>query len=222
MSSISKPNTFSANTTMSSSEVNDNFDTIYNDYNGSISSVNLASNAVTTAKIADSNVTTAKIADASVTNAKIGNGLVAQVVDAYLNTSGTTSSTIPLDDTIPQNTEGTEVLTVAITPTSSTNVLKVRARIMVTAGSGATSQQIALFRDTTAGAIAAGFIGITASSGAGHLIVEASVVAGSTSETTFKVRIGSAGGASRWNGSGGRYFGDIPKSYIEVTEVKAA
>lgn len=45
MSTISKPNTFSAGATIIASQHNDNFDTIYNDYNGSISNVNLASNA---------------------------------------------------------------------------------------------------------------------------------------------------------------------------------
>ena len=71
MSIISKPNTFTPNTTISSSEINDNFDTIYDNYNGGITSANLATDAVTTAKIADSNVTTAKIADANVTSAKL-------------------------------------------------------------------------------------------------------------------------------------------------------
>lgn len=76
MGNIAKPNNFSANTTISSSQVNDNFDTIYNDYNGSIDANNLATGAVTAAKIADSNVTTAKIADANVTTAKINNSSV--------------------------------------------------------------------------------------------------------------------------------------------------
>lgn len=71
MSIINKPNDFSPNTTISSSEVNANFDTIYNDYNGGITAANLATDSVTTAKIADSNITTAKIADANVTSAKL-------------------------------------------------------------------------------------------------------------------------------------------------------
>lgn len=71
MSILSKPYTFSPNTTASSSEVNANFDTLYNDYNGGISAANLADNAVTTAKITDLNVTTAKLADDSVTPAKL-------------------------------------------------------------------------------------------------------------------------------------------------------
>lgn len=71
MANVSKPNTFSSNTTISSSAVNDNFDTIYNEFNGSIDASNLATDAVTTAKIADSNVTTAKIASDAVTVAKL-------------------------------------------------------------------------------------------------------------------------------------------------------
>lgn len=71
MSIVSKPYTFSPNTTISSSQANANFDTLYNDYNGSISAANLATDSITTAKIADSNVTTAKIADLNVTTGKI-------------------------------------------------------------------------------------------------------------------------------------------------------
>ena len=71
MSMVAKPYTFSANTSLSSSQMNANFDTLYNDYNGGIAAANLASNSVITAKIADSNVTTAKIADDAVTTAKI-------------------------------------------------------------------------------------------------------------------------------------------------------
>lgn len=73
MTVISKPNTFSPNTAISSSQINANFDVLYNDYNGGISASNLASGAVTTDKIADANVTTAKIADSNVTSPKMSN-----------------------------------------------------------------------------------------------------------------------------------------------------
>lgn len=76
MSTIAKPHTFSPNTTISSSQVNADFDTLYNDYNGSIDASNLATSAVSTAKIADGAVTTAKIADSNVTTAKLNLGWV--------------------------------------------------------------------------------------------------------------------------------------------------
>lgn len=71
MAIVNKPNTFSGNTTISSSEVNSNFDTIYNEFNGSISAANLADDAVTAAKLADNAVVTANITDAAVTPAKL-------------------------------------------------------------------------------------------------------------------------------------------------------
>ena len=76
MSTVVKPNTFTPNTTISSSEINDNFDTIYNEFNGNISATNLATNAITTAKITDSNVTTAKLADGAITTAKLDSSVV--------------------------------------------------------------------------------------------------------------------------------------------------
>ncbi len=67
MANINRPNTFTPNSTISSSQVNDDFDTIYSEFNGNISSANLADNAVTTAKIADDAVTSAKIANNTIT-----------------------------------------------------------------------------------------------------------------------------------------------------------
>lgn len=52
MGTITKPNDFTAGSTIVASEVNDNFDTIYNDYNGSISNANIdASAAIAESKI---------------------------------------------------------------------------------------------------------------------------------------------------------------------------
>lgn len=47
-------------TGIDASDVNNPFNTIYNDYNGGITAANLASGAVTTTKITDANVTPAK------------------------------------------------------------------------------------------------------------------------------------------------------------------
>lgn len=68
MANVSKPNTFTANTTISSSQVNDNFDTIYNEFNGNISGANLAAGAVTSSKIANS---------VSLTDVEVTGGLTA-------------------------------------------------------------------------------------------------------------------------------------------------
>lgn len=88
MATINLPNTFSADTTALASEVNDNFTTIVNEFNGSISAANLASNAITTAKITDANVTADKLATNAVTTAKIND---AAVTTAKINDSAVTS-----------------------------------------------------------------------------------------------------------------------------------
>ena len=107
MAIVNKPNTFSGNTTISSSEVNSNFDTLYNEFNGSISSANLVDDAVTAAKLADNAVVTAnissdavtatKIADDAVTAAKLAKGMIKNrrggtSGDASWGSNGTTNT----------------------------------------------------------------------------------------------------------------------------------
>lgn len=130
---------------------------------------------------------------------------------------------IPQDDTIPQNTEGQEVMTLAITPTSATSLLKIEVMC-----SGATSNNgnftIALFQDTTANALSAAECKGNNSSpnmyDTGALTYV--MVAGTTSATTFKVRMGpfSAAGTNYFNGlSGGRKHGGVANSGIIITEI---
>lgn len=76
MGTIIKPYTFSNGTDAEAPEVNANFDTIYNEFNGNIAAANIASNAITTAKVNDSAITTAKINDSAITTAKIADDAV--------------------------------------------------------------------------------------------------------------------------------------------------
>lgn len=81
MATITKPFTFVDATTANAADVNQNFDEIYDEFNGNISSDNLADGAVTTAKIADAAVTIAKLSGIDMTDytptltgMSIGNG----------------------------------------------------------------------------------------------------------------------------------------------------
>lgn len=218
--------------TADASDINTPLNTIYDDYNGNIDQNNLADGAVTAAKLATDAVTNVKVAnnaidtaelvDGAVTSDKVADGILVNHAIATLNSSSTTSSIIPFDDTIPQNTEGTEILTVSITPKSSTNILVVEAKVAFSNGAGVTDTTIAIFRDSTANAKCADYADGVPSDGTGSLIAKFSETAGATSSTTFKVRIGVNGGTVRWNGSGARRFGDIPKTSIEVWEYKAS
>ncbi len=149
-------------------------------------------------------------------------GAVVQELVNATNTVDTGTDIIPLDDTIPQNTEGKEFITLAITPKSATNKLNIKAEIQCSF-TVAADIVAALFRDSTADAITATAIFQSSPNGRTRLRLSASVTAGSTSATTFKVRAGgSVAGTITVNGSAGaRLFGGINLSSITITEVKA-
>jgi len=161
---------------------------------------------------------TAPTEDEGIANKKYvdGHGMV-QVVNTLYVTKSVHTTQIPDDDTIPQITEGEEVMTRAITPTSATNKLLIR--VVVHCASG---QQVglALFQDATAGALAATFsYWITYGT---QIVLDYYMDAGTVVETTFRVRIGMMGaGTVTVNGEGAnRVFGGVVPCSITITEIK--
>lgn len=140
-----------------------------------------------------------------------------QIVRTGALATGTTI--IPYDDTIPQNTEGDEYMTRAISPTSSVNHVEVNASLSG-AHSAASTFTVALFQDAVADALTAVFVYLTANAAA-TLPVQYRKLAGSTAATTFKIRAGgSAAGTTTFNGSAGtRAFGGVASSFLEVAEL---
>lgn len=150
-----------------------------------------------------------------------GNGKIAQVVAAESSALFTTTAQIPNDDTIPQQTEGAEFLTVTITPGSASSILQVEASCFFTLAV-ATAGIAALFRDATANAIAALVISITNGNNANGIYIRARVAASITSATTFKWRIGNTDGSTslQVNGvGGGRLMGGVAAANLTVTEI---
>ena len=107
------------------------------------------------------------------------------------------------DDTIPQNTEGYEVMTLAITPTSTTTRLFI---FVCMAGGGGSQgyQTLALFQDTTANALASSCNQNFATGKSNTTCFFHDMVSGTASATTFKVRFGAE------SGSGTTYFNGDP------------
>lgn len=155
-------------------------------------------------------------------NASLANGIICQVVKAGYSAGATGTTTIPYDDTIPQNTEGTEFMSLAITPKSTTNILIIMANVYGS-GSVASEQIAALFQDSTANALSAVAAYMATPTGRVNLHLMYTMVAGTTSSTTFKVRAGlDTAGTYTFNGfSGGRKFGAIDKSSMLIMEYKA-
>ena len=127
---------------------------------------------------------------------------------------------IPLDDTAPQSTEGSEVITASITPTSATNKLIVDAVIHVSFAAAA--QAIAsLFRDSGTDAIKVAWEYQGGGGEVSTLSIHYEVVAGSTSPTTFKVRCGDTAASNFYFNSNttANRFNSLLTSYIKVTEI---
>jgi hypothetical protein len=143
---------------------------------------------------------------------------VVQVVASQTGASSSTSSILPDDNTVPQNTEGAEFLSQAITPTSATNILQID---VVLCGSINNNRNlvVALFQDSTAGALAAAS---TYQGSTGELVTVTfrhRMTAGTTSATTFKVRAGA--GASTGTLTVNGRFGGVAASSITITELTA-
>ena len=145
---------------------------------------------------------------------------VIQVATYLTGAVATGTGTIPIDDTIPQITEGTEFMTLAITPTSVTNKLIINVTMQLDKNN-ANTLTVAMFQDSTANAIAAQFYGGLASGTSMPMSYTFSMTAGTTSATTFRVRAGSeAAGTVTMNGrGGGRIDGGVAVSSITIYEV---
>lgn len=149
-------------------------------------------------------------------------GQAVQMVSVVSGAVATGTTLIPADDTIPQNTEGDQYLTLAITPKSTTNLLVIEANIF---GSHSVTTDIiaALFQDSTAGALAANATFQPTATGKVSLPLRHVMTAGTVSATTFKIRCGGGNaGTFTFNGQAtARVFGGITLSSIVITEYKA-
>jgi hypothetical protein len=152
----------------------------------------------------------------------LGSGRMIQRVVTTDGAVATGTTAMPDDDTIPQNTEGDEMMTRAITPKNTANRLLIVAVVNV-AHTSSTTLTAALFQDSTAAAIAANQTRADTVDEPHQIVVTHEMAAGTTSSTTFKVRIGgNTGSTTTFNGqAGGRRMGGIGFSSIVITEIAA-
>lgn len=150
-------------------------------------------------------------------------GSVLQVGTSQSSALSTTTATIPADNSIPQISEGVQVLSLAFTPISATSKLFFNITVNCAYNSGAASSiTTALFQGATASAIAAGATGLPNSNYAMQPTVNYSMTSGTTSSITFTVRAGSSSGTTTINGiNGSALFGGVGYSSITITEIAA-
>ncbi len=150
-----------------------------------------------------------------------GGGAMVQKVGYETGAVNTGSTGIPNDDTIPQNTEGDEYMTLAITPNDAGNNLYITVTIHLSTDTATRWLQAALFQDSTANALAATMSYVPDIFHTAVLTFTHKMAAGTTSSTTFKVRAGlSNTGTTTFNGvNGSRYMGGVLASSITIEEV---
>jgi hypothetical protein len=136
--------------------------------------------------------------------------------------TATGSTAILIDDSIPQNTEGDQYMSLAITPTNAVNILQVEHGGQYESVGGALHLTLALFQDSTANALTARASYYGANAENNWLTLHYRMAAGTTSATTFKIRAGANANSLRFNGfSGSRVYGGACYSYLKVTEIFA-
>jgi hypothetical protein len=182
---------------------------------GTVDSGTLATDSVVTGKIADGTILPADMAN--------GGNKVVQIVNYQTGAVNTGTTAIPLDDSIPQITEGNQFMTLAITPKSATNKLKID--VVATFANSTTENYAtaALFQDTTANALASFTVGKNGVADRQFTpVFSHTMTSGTTSATTFKVRLGAAAGTNTFNGRlGARLGGGVMASSITITEYEA-
>lgn len=130
-----------------------------------------------------------------------------------------TGTTVVQSVNPPAITEGTQVMALSFTPTSATNLLRIR---VVTHTSCSASSALGLASLHAGGAaLAVGGTAAAAASDLRQIVIEHEMVAGTTSAIPFTVRQGfTSAGTMTFNGTAGTVrFGGTLGSHITVDEI---
>jgi len=160
-------------------------------------------------------------------------GRILQTVNTVLNTSAVGTNIIPFDNTSPTVTEGTQFLSLAVTPVATANSLKIDTTLFSTEQADAASNLVvALFQDvvssggpTTANAIATGVrnLDTQAQATCDGTSLTFIMSAATTTAITFTVRAGCNAGAIIVNGTGAgtALMGGTLASTLVIEEISA-
>jgi hypothetical protein len=147
---------------------------------------------------------------------------VVQIVNFQTGEVNSGVGTIPSDDTKPQNTEGDEYMTLAITPKNANNKLYIDVTFIGENSVAGQAVFVALFQDAIANALASAGCQKPAANYNRTITFRHSMIAGTVVATTFKVRAGGhSTGTTTFNGfATGRLHGGAFASSITIMEVK--
>lgn len=138
----------------------------------------------------------------AITNATANLGKDVQYVSVTTTSLLTTTTAIPDDNTIPQISEGVEVVTTNIAPLASNNTLRVFALVHCGASAQALTVIAALFTNGVTNAVSAARE-VSEGSNEHALPIVFEIVVLSTNSMTFSLRAGAESGTATINGDAG-------------------
>jgi len=150
-------------------------------------------------------------------------GRIVQVVNTQTGSMATGTALWSDDNSIPQISEGTEFMTLAITPANSSNKLLIITDSNWSCSGGSIYLMAAIFQDTTANALVTAQHEFVNADGHTHLSFSHYMTAGTTSSTTFRFRAADHTGPSTltFNGIGGaQKGGGIMASSMTIMEIE--
>lgn len=162
-----------------------------------------------------------KIVAGSIQFDDVSAGMVIQVANFTTGSYASGTATIPNDDTVPQNTEGTEFLSLAFTPKKIGSKLLISVELQVDTGTGGVVIIGSMFKDSDVSAKASGWTSNTAGAYPTGLSFKYEETTIDTSLHTYKVRVGGQIASTIYlNGSSGaRKLGGSLASSITITEI---
>lgn len=144
---------------------------------------------------------------------------VRQILTATYSNNEDLSAIIPLDNTIPQSTEGVELMTIAVTPKISTSKLIIEFEGTVCSTTDGT-MILSLFVDLGVNAVYTAAIDVAANK-LRRFKIKALLPSTDTTARTYKLRVGTnATNVIRMNGNlTSGLFGGTTNSILTVTEI---
>ena len=148
-------------------------------------------------------------------------GDVVQEVFSADGASSNSATHTPFDDTIPQNTEGAQVMSLAITPTSPANILLIN-HDGVYSSSAADHVTVALHQDSVANALAAATTTVSANGYTNQISLLYRKLCTAVAAATYKIRAGTSANTMTFNGTASaRDMGGVYASILKIAEIMA-
>ena len=165
-------------------------------------------------------INSTNIANSSIDYSKLAAGVFVNYSLTNISTVVSTTARIPVDATIPQITEGTQIISMSYAPKKSGNRLLLIANILFSVSINASAVG-AIFAGSTANAIVASTIQLQ-SKYEGTLTFGTSFVTSSSASVTYTVRVGASAGSlyvNSFDGTNAAFGGTVITS-LEIFEIE--